>query len=254
HGVIQLSGNKLQGESKLAVCKNCLKALNYQDYLGLNDYARNHLVAAFSFIDFFDCYRSYFSSLPTSNLGSLAGNYTADWKSISKSLRHSVDFCCEHCEVNLTKHPELLHVHHINGNKSDNDRKNLRALCMDCHKKQPNHEHLQIVMRDIEKINYLRRQQNKFDVFDYVSLHKYADTSLLSLTKLLERYQLTVPQLGLTVKIGQKHIPLDLCWPKNFVAVLIESSHRTELKKNGWTVFSTFEAINKIHKLQALLR
>jgi hypothetical protein len=37
---------------------------------------------------------------------------------------------------------DLLHVHHINGVKSDNSEMNLRVLCQYCHGEQPNHEHM----------------------------------------------------------------------------------------------------------------
>lgn len=254
HGTKFNTNIQLSGEAGLAVCRNCLTSLNYKNFSALNSYAKSQLVNTFSFHDFFECYSSYFSSLPNSTTGLNSGNYTSDWPKISADLRSRLNFCCEHCGVNLSLHHHLLHAHHINGNKSDNRRENLRALCVACHKNQPHHEHLFISSLDIERINYLRRKQNKFDVFDYSKLHEYVDTSLQGLTALCERHKLPIPELGHTVKIGQKYIPLDICWPQRHVVVLINKDNRQTLKNNGWMVFNAFDAVSNFDNFQSHIR
>ncbi|WPU32705.1 HNH endonuclease [Pseudoalteromonas piscicida] len=66
-------------------------------------------------------------------------------------------YTCEQCGVELSQYKRLLHTHHINGVKTDNSISNLRALCLDCHKKQPKHEHMHVTHNDQLIINQLRR-------------------------------------------------------------------------------------------------
>jgi hypothetical protein len=44
--------------------------------------------------------------------------------------------------INLEKHKDLLHTHHITHTKSNSDDSNLQALCALCHSKHPNHSHI----------------------------------------------------------------------------------------------------------------
>ncbi len=64
------------------------------------------------------------------------GLYTRDWEMISLQYRESQAFTCESCQADLTDHKGLLHVHHMDENKGNNDPENLEALCIVCHNKR----------------------------------------------------------------------------------------------------------------------
>lgn len=65
--------------------------------------------------------------------------YTSDWSSVSTAYKESQDWTCGDCGVVLCRQENrhLLHVHHRNRNSLDNSRRNLVALCVQCHSKQP---------------------------------------------------------------------------------------------------------------------
>jgi hypothetical protein len=68
--------------------------------------------------------------------------YTQDWDIVSNSLREEMDWCCESCGIQLKFHHHLLQVHHINRDKTNNARSNLKVLCALCHSKYTDHGHI----------------------------------------------------------------------------------------------------------------
>lgn len=244
------SSSKTKNENaKLYVCKNCLKILNYKGYTDLKRVEQNQIFKLFSFYEFFEKYSSYFKCLPaTTNKNS--GGYPKNWSSISKNIREERNFICEHCGVNLKQKPSLLHVHHISGNKADCSSKNLRVLCLDCHKKQPHHGHMYVSNNDVLFINRVRREQNKFDVFDYNQSMECADTALEELLKKCKTMRIPAWELGIKVN----DIDIDLCWPRSKVAVLISKTHINELQQLGWNVFSAFDALTYFEQFQSYVR
>lgn len=154
------------------------------------------------------------------------------------------------CGSDLNTESKLLHAHHINGNKSDNSRSNLRALCADCHKKQPHHGHLYVSNKDTLKINQLRREQHKFDVFNYDNLRRCADSALDGLVMKCHSTQLPGGELGVVINVDGNYVPIDLCWPRRKVAVLINNSNEKVLKSQGWDVFTAFNALSQFELFQ----
>lgn len=71
-----------------------------------------------------------------------AEGYTQDWKIIAAAKRRNRNFTCEECGVRLLEFPWLLHVHHLDRNKENNDENNLRVLCALCHSVPDDHAHL----------------------------------------------------------------------------------------------------------------
>lgn len=243
----------IEGEADLGVCKNCLKILNYKGYASQGQAIKNQVFNDFSFEQFFEVYSSYFKSLPVNNKKTTS-NYTADWPSISAKLRSELNYTCEQCGVDLTSESKLLHTHHVNGNKADNERDNLRALCVDCHKKQPHHGHIYVSNNDVLKINQLRREQHKFDVFDYNNLRDCADTALDGLLLKCQTTRLPGAELGIAINDNGNLISIDLCWPRRKVAVLINIDNTPVLQRHGWTVFTAFDALNNFVAFQNKVR
>ena len=253
-GINYLSQQEVKGEADLAVCQNCLNLLNHKNFPTLNWNDKVNFINGFSYLKFFETYSSYFKSLPKSSVGFQSAGYTSDWPSVSSKLRSEQDYTCEQCGVNLTDNKKLLHVHHINGNKADNNRNNLRVLCADCHKKQPHHGHLSITRDDTQIINEYRRQQYKFDVFNYEDALQFTDTALEGLVLKCQSTGLPVPELGIAVSCNGKMIPIDLCWPRRKVAVLINKNNAHSLWEQGWNVFSAFNALNDFYSFQTKVR
>lgn len=244
---------EIKGEAALGVCKNCLKILNYKGY-GTQSYAVKEMVFNhFSFEQFFEVYSSYFKSLPT-NSNKVSSSYTADWPAISSKLRSDLNYTCEQCGVCLVNNSKLLHTHHINGNKADNGSDNLRVLCADCHKKQPHHGHIYVSNTDVLKINQLRREQHKFDVFDFNNLRECADTALDGLLQKCQSMSLPGAELGIGINNNSNMVAIDLCWPRRKVAVLINMDNAKVLRSHGWNVFTAFDALNNFETFQAKVR
>lgn len=243
----------IEGESDLRVCKNCLKILNYKGFSIQSNAVKIQVFNEFSYEQFFEVYSSYFKSLPV-HRQKATSNYIADWPSISAKLRSELDYTCEQCGVDLKSEKTLLHTHHINGNKADNGRNNLRVLCADCHKKQPHHGHVYVSNEDVLKINQLRREQHKFDVFDYDNLRQYADSALDGLLQKCQSTRLPKAELGIVVKNAERFILIDLCWPRRKVAVLINIDNTQILQKHGWTVFTAFNALSNFESFQNKIR
>ena len=146
----------VEGKAKLRVCKNCLRMLNYKDYTS----NRNQVFQAFEWNEFFDAYRSHFAKMPSRLAGDSDGTYTMDWDRVSGQYKEAQAFTCESCGLGLREHPRLLHVHHKDGVKTNNAWLNLKALCIDCHSKQPAHSHMHMTNAQASLINRLRQQQN----------------------------------------------------------------------------------------------
>lgn len=158
HGTSRIYGQPSSGEAKLYVCKNCLNKLNYKGY-GRTTYKQKlEIYNNFNWQEFFAQYNSNISTLPP-NVGQDKQGYSKDWDKISQNFRLYKNWRCEQCQVDLSKHPHLLDVHHVNGVKQDNAYYNLKALCKLCHKEQPMHGHYLVSTDDRRQILQLRKDQ-----------------------------------------------------------------------------------------------
>lgn len=61
--------------------------------------------------------------------------YVRDWDMISKHIREEKDYTCENCGLQITDlyDRQYIHVHHIDGEKLNNNKSNLKCLCFYCH-------------------------------------------------------------------------------------------------------------------------
>lgn len=89
------------------------------------------------------------------NLETNLFGYTRDWEYISRELREKHDYTCENCGLKLVDDydKQFLHVHHISGDKTNNNESNLKCLCLYCHAHVDEH-HYRRLTRGANKINY----------------------------------------------------------------------------------------------------
>lgn len=60
--------------------------------------------------------------------------YTWDWEMRSQAYREKKNYTCEKCKLQVDPYDRIfMHVHHIDGDKTNNDIKNLKCLCIRCH-------------------------------------------------------------------------------------------------------------------------
>jgi hypothetical protein len=134
---------KKDQEIELKVCKNCLSTLNYHDYLSQDAPAREKIHKDFSIASYFEEYKTQNIRKPNhTNVTAPLNNYTSDFSSIADRLKKDRNYRCEKCGINLQNDTRYLHVHHVNGIKSNNKIENLKVLCIGCHAKEPGHSHM----------------------------------------------------------------------------------------------------------------
>lgn len=136
-------------EKKLSVCQNCLDYLSFSSFeLNWEESRRRQVVKAFSIKRFFDLYpKSLHYEIPRHNeLTAPANDYPINFSQISYEYRNSCGWKCENesCGVVLgqSEYRKFLHVHHSDGQKNNNSKQNLKALCLHCHAQQFMHHHM----------------------------------------------------------------------------------------------------------------
>ncbi|MEQ6916032.1 hypothetical protein [Halomonas aquatica] len=234
----------------LRVCMLCLKKLNYKGYSNPGNKA---VFANFSFREFFQYYESFFSEHPaTEPRTHEEKGYTRDWPELSRAYRASKDYTCESCSVTLQGHRHLLHTHHLNGVRDDNSDHNLRALCADCHSKQPGHDHMVVTHDDRHTIAHLRREQKCADTADWQEVFDLADPGLNGLLHHLKTLKAPLPEVGLDVQDERKAIVanLELAWPERRVGVAIGPDDANQARVQGWRVFSVSQCLDSPQKLK----
>ena len=227
-------------EVKLQVCQNCLKLLNYKGSRESSQSCRRN-AQEFNRKIFFSTYSSVFSHLPMSMADDRVG-YTDDWAIVSRRVREEYNYQCQECGINLYKHKNLCHTHHINGVKSDNNRSNLRVLCADCHRKAHNgalfvpHNNMQIITR-------LRREQARLKQGQWSDIYKYSDPAIHGELSLLERQGFNAPEIGYQVQNEHGAIicELEVAWPDRQQAIMIKRPKALPEILNNWKVFELGE-------------
>ena len=236
-GVDSINRNKkIEGKSRLNVCKNCLSYLNYKGYAS-NTRTKFQIFQHFDLNQFFETYSSVFPYKPRRYAGASDGFYTPSWRDRSRSYRRSKNFICENCSVSLKGHESLLHVHHIDGVKSNDNRTNLRALCMDCHRKQPHHEHMHVSHNEMKQITALRRAQGLGQADNWKEAFSLSDTAVHGVLHKYRGKSYPIPEIGYEVRTPNGVVAhLELAWPKSRKGIAIDRKDQETASKAGWTV------------------
>ncbi len=248
YGVSRLTRTNIEGEASLKVCMNCLKYLNYQGF-ETNSAHKKSIHTDFDIATFLSHYSTLFTSMPPSRHFEQKGGYSDDWKQVSVSYRKTVNYSCEACQVDLNQYKHLLHTHHINGNKRDNNSNNLKALCIDCHRKQPKHEYMRVEHTDMLKINSLRHEQGLFILRNWKEALQMADTAIQGLLLYYQAQGDPAPVIGykVTNKNDKITAQIDAAWPeKKFGIVINENDYKTAIK-NEWNVKLLGEALDNFN-------
>jgi HNH endonuclease len=146
--IIRKNKYKQKEERDLKVCQNCLDGLAFNgfSYRKMNKKDRSRFVAEFTPSQFFRVYpRSLHIAKPKHHSDTAPLNdYPPYFAQLSDRLRQENGWRCEQCGKVLSERHlrQYLHVHHVNGNRSDNSRENLRILCLACHADEPQHSHM----------------------------------------------------------------------------------------------------------------
>jgi len=248
-------GQKKEGVLRLKVCQNCLESLNYKNFRNLQYIQKKRVVDGFDIHEFFSKYSSYFEYLPQKQETESFG-YDDKWDQISYDYRQSKNWECEKCGISLKDNKQLLHTHHINGVKHDNSKENLKALCIDCHSKEPGHNYIFVLRKYRQLIASLRfklkkshiREQDKSllgEPFQWNEVLDMADPAVRGLIEMCRFNKHPVPEVGVDIFHGNSvYAQAELAWPdKKIAVVLLKDDHSDLMVKRGWKVYSVKEAM-----------
>ena len=242
-------GNEIRAVVRLNVCQFCLGLLNYKGARESSQH-RWQVAQEFDINEFFASYSSLFKELPRSTDNRKIG-YSDDWKEISARTRNQANYTCQSCKVNLSGQKNLLHVHHINGIKSDNTYANLSVLCADCHRKQPCHDCMHVSHENIQLINQLRREQGITNSpLTWDEAFKYADPAVHGVLSHSQRLGYMVPFIAyeLTDRHGHHISDLEVAWTNIKEGIYIT---KPAVVPPGWKLFSIEEALHQTKGLHS---
>ena len=127
-----------QWNETLEICSYCLNQYN-------NQYNSNKTKQSFPLNSWIQNQMSN-SKLPKVELDicTVPNHYTENWPKISKKRKQQEQYICQICSKDFSDKEckKFLHVHHVDTDKRNNTSENLKVLCIECHCKEHNHEHM----------------------------------------------------------------------------------------------------------------
>lgn len=249
YGKDRQTSKSIEGITRLNVCKNCLKHLNYQGYS--HGGHSNQVFKSFKIEEFFDTYSSFFKKIPSGVAERAKQGYTEDWSEIASNFKKRTDNQCAKCKVKVSPHTRLLHVHHKNGVKSDNSLSNLSPLCADCHRKEPNHAHMFVRHSDSVLINQLRKEQGLLNLSKWSDVYELADPALHGVLKIFEAANTSVPDVGVEVQNqkGAVVAELEVAWGSKKIGIAISNEDLADGSNEGWIVWSMQDCLLRSNEL-----
>ncbi|MBH9553956.1 HNH endonuclease signature motif containing protein [Inhella gelatinilytica] len=241
-GTFALSGTdmalrEMTGHGKLYVCQNCLNMLNYKQ-AKVNRSAkviRQH----FDLSEFFETFSSCFRFLPIrTKVDPGSSVYAANWREISDSLREALRWTCEGCGIHLANAKQLLHVHHVDGVKSNNASSNLKVLCKACHRMEPLHDHMYVPRDEMKTINRMRRDAGVFDG-SWESVMRFADPAIQGALGMARNQGWEAPEIEHQVPGTDRQV--EAAWPSRRMGITLE--HPTP-SAHGWRIVDLFGFAN----------
>jgi hypothetical protein len=132
----------------------------------------------------------------------------------------------------------LLHVHHVDGNKNNNQDGNLQVLCKACHRLQPLHDHLYVPLEEMKLINSLRKAAGLYRG-DWDTVLKYADPACHGVLGLAQAAGWPVPEVEHS--LGSGEASFEVAWPSRKIAL---SLGRATSTAGGWRILDLEAAAN----------
>lgn len=139
-------GQPREYEIRLELCNNCKKIL-----LSKGMYSTPFSLKTF--------YKNYQATLPATfkrpEQVKVTTQYAPNQHEISYAYRKQANFICQICGVDCSSNIECLHLHHKDGDGTNNRPENLMVLCIICHSKQPHHSQMKRI--NTESLTTLRK-------------------------------------------------------------------------------------------------
>ncbi len=122
---------------KLKFCKYCLKCYN-------EVYSTNETVSGFNIKSYMKQSLKHLEPYITNEIDmtTCPKRYADGWEEISRDTKEKHNWTCQECSCDLSENRKYLHTHHIDADISNNDPENLKVLCIECHAKEYQHDHI----------------------------------------------------------------------------------------------------------------